>query len=392
MNDTSNKPPLPRMLVVDDRTNACETLAAFFKDEFEITTACTRRDALEASANTKFDVVILDLRMENDVDGDPDSSGLRCLAELCKRDPSLPVIIFTAYPSLDTAREALRLGAADYVTKGVGEGPGGPGPLREAVRAAIARAQKAQPGASSSASPAGGFAGQLTDEALTHTTAAFIHRLLNEFASLRYRIGKMEELFATVPGELGKQIARRQTELAQTVDSIRYLLERFRNTIGRHPGLMRSIDVHEVLKDLANHFATGFSGRVVLNLAGGTCLVTGDHELLWHLFENLIRNGLEAISSCRRGKVTVSTSLDSCRKAVDIVVYDNGIGITAEALPRIFQPDYSTKPGGLGIGLYLVSRAVAIHGGQVQCKSKPGIGTEFTVTLPLQPEVKEDSP
>ena len=67
---------------------------------------------------------------------------------------------------------------------------------------------------------------------------------------------------------------------------------------------------------------------------------------------------------------------------VTLQVRDTGKGIPAQQLTQIFEPLYTTKPGGTGLGLYVVQEIVATHGGQVSVQSAPGQGTTFTLTLP----------
>jgi signal transduction histidine kinase len=66
-------------------------------------------------------------------------------------------------------------------------------------------------------------------------------------------------------------------------------------------------------------------------------------------------------------------------------VHDTGSGIAAERLERIFEPLYTTKPGGTGLGLYIVQEIVAAHGGQITVASVEGQGTTFSMTLPRVP-------
>ena len=62
---------------------------------------------------------------------------------------------------------------------------------------------------------------------------------------------------------------------------------------------------------------------------------------------------------------------------------DTGSGIPPEDYAQIFEPLYTTKPGGTGLGLYIVQEVMAAHGGQVAVQSTVGVGTTFTLTLPL---------
>ena len=68
---------------------------------------------------------------------------------------------------------------------------------------------------------------------------------------------------------------------------------------------------------------------------------------------------------------------------VHLQVQDTGSGIPAPQLATIFEPLYTTKPGGTGLGLYIVQEIVAAHGGKVTVESVVGQGSTFTVTLPL---------
>jgi two-component system sensor histidine kinase HydH len=93
---------------------------------------------------------------------------------------------------------------------------------------------------------------------------------------------------------------------------------------------------------------------------------------------NLVQNALEAMP--QGGMLTLTGK--STPTHVQLQIQDTGSGIPAEQYTTIFEPLYTTKPGGTGLGLYIVQEIVAAHGGQVTVKSGEGQGTIFTVTLP----------
>jgi PAS domain S-box-containing protein len=93
---------------------------------------------------------------------------------------------------------------------------------------------------------------------------------------------------------------------------------------------------------------------------------------------NLVQNALDAIA--KGGMVSIIGQ--STATQVQVQVRDTGSGIAAERLERIFEPLYTTKPGGTGLGLYIVREIVAAHGGQITVASVEGQGTTFTITLP----------
>ena len=98
---------------------------------------------------------------------------------------------------------------------------------------------------------------------------------------------------------------------------------------------------------------------------------------------NLVQNALDAMP----GGGTLCVAGRSTTAHVQFQVRDTGNGIPAEQLTQIFEPLYTTKPGGTGLGLYIVQQIVAAHGGQVTVDSVAGQGTTFTLTLPRTPAV-----
>jgi len=131
--------------------------------------------------------------------------------------------------------------------------------------------------------------------------------------------------------------------------------------------------------------------------------VSADATQLRQVIWNLVRNAVQAVGE--RGDIRLAAELSpgglpqaedgagrsgsaGGRGAVEIVVADNGPGITADALERIFDPFFTTKRTGTGLGLATVHRIVTAHGGAIDVKSAPGMGAAFRVLLPLAPAAR----
>jgi signal transduction histidine kinase len=95
---------------------------------------------------------------------------------------------------------------------------------------------------------------------------------------------------------------------------------------------------------------------------------------------NLVRNASEAVTAKGGGKVTLRTRRADGR--VEIEVEDDGTGIPPDVLPRLFDPFFSTKESGSGLGLALTQQIVKDHGGDVTVDSTVGKGTTFRVSVP----------
>jgi two-component system NtrC family sensor kinase len=125
-----------------------------------------------------------------------------------------------------------------------------------------------------------------------------------------------------------------------------------------------------------------------VTVAPGVPLVPCDASQVQQVVMNLVLNGAEATRARGSGRVSIAIRALEDGGAVALGVEDDGEGIPEELLGRVFDPFFSTKEDGKGVGLGLavVYGIVESHGGQIEVKSTPGSGTTFTVTLPLRPE------
>ncbi len=96
---------------------------------------------------------------------------------------------------------------------------------------------------------------------------------------------------------------------------------------------------------------------------------------------NLIKNAADAIEPMKRAGV-ISIAVRECFPWVELKLKDNGCGIAPDQLEKVFDPLFTTKDDGTGIGLANVWAIVESHGGTVSVSSKPGEGSEFTIMLP----------
>ncbi|MBA4422279.1 MAG: hypothetical protein C0390_04145 [Syntrophus sp. (in: bacteria)] len=110
--------------------------------------------------------------------------------------------------------------------------------------------------------------------------------------------------------------------------------------------------------------------------------IVGDPQQLQQVFLNLLLNAADAIGE--GGEITVRTGLDAQEKTVSISLKDTGSGIAAELQEKIFQPFFTTKGKGTGLGLAVSKRIVEEHGGIIQVANNIDRGVTFTITLPVK--------
>jgi len=144
----------------------------------------------------------------------------------------------------------------------------------------------------------------------------------------------------------------------------------------------RSIDTCSFISSSSFVGASG----VAVRAEGDFGIVAGDEGLLRQVILNLARNGAEACEGRTDGRVIVRGEIvpggDS--RAQRVTVQDNGSGISADAMPNLFHPFFTTKARGTGLGLAVVQKIILQHGGLIEARNHPSGGAVFIVTLPAR--------
>jgi signal transduction histidine kinase len=108
-------------------------------------------------------------------------------------------------------------------------------------------------------------------------------------------------------------------------------------------------------------------------------MVAGDSAALEQLFLNILLNAAQALDDGGAAALEV----EPADGQISVRIRDDGQGIPAEALDRVFEAFYSTREGGTGLGLPIARRIAQAHGGQLRIRAAVGTGTEVEITLPL---------
>ncbi len=187
------------------------------------------------------------------------------------------------------------------------------------------------------------------------------------------------------------------TVIDEEVDRLEQLAQQFA-ALGRPPeGPTSPVDLGELLVSLADSDLKPEIQREVI-VEPGLPMVDAHYEALLRAFRNLLRNAADALAETDApGTVGVRVARaasadggdgdlageDTPDGWIEVVVTDNGPGLPPDVTDRIFDPDFTTKSRGTGLGLALVRQAVEAHGGRVRAGNRPEGGAEFRVLLPV---------
>lgn len=346
------------LLLEDDLDTQANLRDILELDGYQVDAAAALRDIAQRADWERYQAVILDRRI---VDGFAEEllPKIRALA------PQAAVILVTGYPDLDSTIAALRHGAVDYILKPVNV---------DALRASLARiadlaASEQRAKQAERLATVGQMIAVVSHEARNalQLTQANLEMLAEEVAGqaeptrLVNRVLQIQDelrtLFEDIRSSVAPLIVKPQrSDLAATV----------RKALGEVQSLTRQNSV-----ELREEFADGVEPRCEI-----------DVFRIGQVFRNLFANSLAACPRPALIQVRYENGEIAGRSALRVTVRDNGPGLNAEQKQKIFEPFYTTKHKGTGLGMAIAKRIMEAHQGDISLGDGEGKGAEFILTLP----------
>lgn len=409
----------PRVLIVDDEEVVRQMFAAYLGYRYECSEAASTREALAMLAETEFAIVISDVIM-------PGLSGVELLRKIVEVYPQVGVIMVSGINQPQRALDAVRLGAFDYLIK-----PCDLYALELTVERALERRhlllsasrykldleQRNQELAQEKAKLERLQTQLVHSEkmaSLGQLAAGIAHELNNPVGFIYGNIEILDECVNEMTGllkyydeaDLSDAVAAGAAEFKErifqtaTPEELEFIIKDCRDGAGRIRDIVQNLrtfsrldeaefketDVHEGIDSTIRLLSRYYSSDTIRLTRdyGALPRVEAFSGQLNQVWMNLLVNAAQAVGARGGGAVSVSTRAET--EAVVIAVSDNGGGIAAENLNRIFEPFYTTKPvgEGTGLGLSITFSIVERHGGTIAVTTEPGDGATFTVTLPTR--------
>ena len=220
--------------------------------------------------------------------------------------------------------------------------------------------------------------------ALGEMGSALAHELNQPLAAIGNYITGSRRLLADIPGT-GRAVAALE-KAAEQVLRAGNIIRRLRDFVSRRASERR---VESLAKLVEEASALGLVGvrekRVALQykLDPEHDAIFVDRIQIEQVLVNLLRNGLDAMETATRRELVISSRLAS-KGVLEIAVSDSGAGLAPQAMARLFEPFYTTKAAGLGVGLSISRGIVEAHGGDMSAENNADGGATFRFTLPLR--------
>jgi signal transduction histidine kinase len=377
------------ILVIDDEPDILDVMVLILSDQgYRVTTASDGLSGLEQCRQTPPHILIADIRM-------PGMTGIEVLEAVKEFDPEIEIIVCTAFAEMDLAIQALQLDASDFITKPISD---------HTLNLALSRAKERYTSRKKLQDYARFLERQAANQAqilhqdkmmsLGRLAASVVHEINNplsgilNYSRLMTRILKKGALEADQLEKFKRYLNLVETETDRCSQIVSSLLAFSRKS----PPAMGPVRVQELLEKctaLSHHKLELHNIILTATVPSNLPVIQADANQLQQCVINLIFNAIDAMPD--GGKLIINCRFLADTSELSIAVSDTGVGILEDELPHIYEPFFTTKQEGHGVGLGL-STAYGIierHQGRITVSSRPGHGTTFTIKLPVKAGIQK---
>jgi len=365
----------PTVLVIDDENLFRDMLQTVLSDEYEVVSAESADTGLRLFKQKHPDAVLMDLVM-------PGRDGIEGLRAIRNEDPTVSVIIVTGFGGLESAKQAISLGASYYVEK-----PIDPEALRKTVQLCVERTRM-QKRRNQEIEEMTGIIRDLTQQVadkdlLISRTQAAMELMYDMSAPMAGVLRHLHKLDDAIRG-IGREDVPRYSEIVKALYMVERGMERCRDMTelsravsGETPYREEEVTPADLLKSMIEEikpWARAVGVDLDVRILSNRWMLRTDVRLLKIAFRTLLSNALEA-SAEKGGTVRIAWVEDGGR--AELRIEDHGPGVDMGRLEKELLPQFSPADvtRGAGMGLYLAGRVIEKAGGRLHVESAPGRGS-----------------
>jgi nitrogen fixation/metabolism regulation signal transduction histidine kinase len=207
------------------------------------------------------------------------------------------------------------------------------------------------------------------------------HEIKNPLTPMKLSVQYLERAYDMKDKNWEDTYKKVSKTLIEQIDTLSRIASEFSNFAQMPESKKQTIDLREVIMSSVQLFAAAENVEFILNFrAQEPITVKVDKEQMLRVFNNLIKNSIQAIPKNKEGKINIT--IDEIEDKYIIKVVDNGIGIPSTMISRMFQPNFTTKSAGMGLGLSMVKNMLLSNNATIFFKTKENEGTEFIIEIP----------
>lgn len=220
------------------------------------------------------------------------------------------------------------------------------------------------------------------DSAWREMARQVAHEIKNPLTPMKLNVEFLEKAWKDGKPDFQERLARFRGIMIEQIDTLSHIADEFSNFAKLPQPQNEATDLSDILAGVAGLYTNNEQNVTVHYASQGYPIpVWADKEHLLRVFNNLVKNAMQAIPEGKPGKVEIFAFTDD--RSVTVLVKDNGSGIPEALRDRIFVPNFTTKSTGSGLGLAICRNIIREAGGNIDFMTQTGEGTTFRVTLPL---------
>ncbi|RYD54957.1 MAG: HAMP domain-containing histidine kinase, partial [Sphingobacteriales bacterium] len=207
------------------------------------------------------------------------------------------------------------------------------------------------------------------------------HEIKNPLTPMKLNIQYLQQALRNDYPNVKELAAKVAESLIEQIDNLSYIASEFSNFAKMPEAVPEEIELNDVLGRTVELYLNEQDVKVTIEPFADPLYVYADRSQLLRVFTNLIENAVQAIPDGRAGKVSVVLTKDEGQVLLSFI--DNGVGISADVVDKIFQPYFTTKTSGTGLGLAMTKKIIEFWKGTIWFETEEGKGTTFYIRMPL---------
>lgn len=207
------------------------------------------------------------------------------------------------------------------------------------------------------------------------------HEIKNPLTPMKLGIEHLQRAYRDKHPNVQQMTEKILVRLIEQIDLLSQIATEFSNFAKMPKPNNENIDLKAIINNVIGLYNDAQEAHLYAKLPDRPCFVYADKNQLIRVFTNLIKNAIQAIPPNQKGVIVVNVKLNE--KTVIIAVADNGTGISHEMREKVFNPNFTTKNSGMGLGLAMSQSIIEAAKGKIWFESEVNIGTTFFVRLPL---------
>ncbi|WPO42881.1 sensor histidine kinase [Tardiphaga sp. 42S5] len=365
------------MVVEDDRIVARDISEQLGRIGHSVIGVTARGEAaIELAINNRPDLVLMDIRLEGEIDGIDAARQIRARCQT-------PVVFLTAYADDETVRRASQAEPFGYLLK-----PFEDLQLRTVIEMALYKDRadrKLRESAAALQVAQAELARMSRITTMGQLTASIAHEVNQPLMAVVMNAEACVQWLKGEKANVGEARAAAERAIAEG-HRAGAIIERVRAIARNAPVVFEVLDLNEMIEGVLSIVQPELSRQELaldVYLQPGQPLIVGDRVQLQQVMLNLVSNAADAInaSETQQRRVTVASAMDPSGE-VCVTVEDAGAGIDPDHLDMIFNPFFTTKQDGIGMGLSICRSIIDAHGGRLWAEPRVPTGTRFRFTLP----------